>query len=152
MDRDVTSKRAGNYHLFAHQPKPFYAGRDDKTRVNVVGVVDDYWVDRQLEVIVVILRDLTAVFRVVIPFQHQPDTCVATWKRGVAVLRLGNMRVRDYHTKGGPTVSFSSVPCLASTVPFPMTPPYVGGTSSFLSPFFTHVSRYAPGMPQTGRE
>ena len=31
-------------------------------------------------------------------------------------------------------VSFSSVPCLASTVPFPMTPPYVGGTSSFLNP------------------
>jgi len=32
------------------------------------------------------------------------------------------------------SVSFSSVPCLASTVPFPMTPPYVGGTSSFLNP------------------
>ena len=32
-------------------------------------------------------------------------------------------------------VSFSSVPCQASTVPFPMTPPYVGGASSFLSPF-----------------
>ena len=28
-------------------------------------------------------------------------------------------------------VSFSSVPCLVSTVPFPMTSPYVGGTSSF---------------------
>ena len=29
------------------------------------------------------------------------------------------------------SVSFSSVPCLVSTVPFPMTSPYVGGTSSF---------------------
>ena len=48
------------------------------------------------------------------------------------------------------SVSFSSVPCLASTVPFPMTPPYVGGTSSFLSPFLTHVSRYAPGSPKPG--
>ena len=46
------------------------------------------------------------------------------------------------------TVSFSSVPCQASTVPFPMTPPYVGGASSsfFLSPFSltlvaTHLAR-----------
>ena len=31
-------------------------------------------------------------------------------------------------------VSFSSVPCWASTVPFPMTPPCVGGASSFLNP------------------
>ena len=45
-------------------------------------------------------------------------------------------------------VSFSSVPCQASTVPFPMTPPYVGGASSsfFLSPFSltlvaTHLAR-----------
>ena len=50
----------------------------------------------------------------------------------------------------GLAVSFSSVPCQASTVPFPMTPPYVGGASSFLSPFSTHVSRYAPGMPKPG--
>ena len=50
------------------------------------------------------------------------------------------------------SVSFSSVPCQASTVPFLMTSPYVGGASSsfLLKPNFTHVSRYAPGSPTPG--
>ena len=36
-------------------------------------------------------------------------------------------RIAVQRSRGSPlSVRFSSVPCLASTVPFPMTPPYVG--------------------------
>ena len=46
-------------------------------------------------------------------------------------------------------VSFSSVPCLVSTVPFPMTSPYVGrGVIFFLNQAqILSRCRYAPGMP-----
>ena len=52
------------------------------------------------------------------------------------------------------SVGFPSVLCQASTVPFPMTPPYVGRGVIFflLKPFFTHDSRYAPWLAHTGRE
>ena len=70
----------------------------------------------------------------------------------LAIGGAGRFRRGLAHMKTNISVSFSSAPCLASTVPFPMTSPYVGGASSFFSPFFTHVSRYAPGMTHTGRE
>ena len=48
---------------------------------------------------------------------------------------------------------FSQCAVPRSTVPFPMTPPYVGrGVIFLLKLFFTHDSRYAPWLAHTGRE
>ena len=59
---------------------------------------------------------------------------------------------RRYLRRGGVWVlSGCTVP--RSTVPFPMTPPYVGrGVIFLLKLFFTHDSRYAPWLAHTGRE
>ena len=59
-------------------------------------------------------------------------------------------RSRSTILKAGTTdVSFSSVPCLVSTVPFPMTSPYVGRDVIFFLNQAQILSRcrYAPGMP-----
>ena len=65
------------------------------------------------------------------------------------ILTVGLWRWRKTMAVAASSVSFSSVPCLVSTVPFPMTSPYMGrGVTFFLNQAqILSRCRYAPGMP-----